>query len=124
MWSARRLDTPQNIIELVWAGKIEPDEVPQANEKLRALIAELNGEPFDCLVDMTQFISFPPSTQHLIAEQQRLVIESGMRRSAVVLKSEAVKAGLNMISKKSGHTTEYHFTDKEEALRFLMSSEQ
>ncbi|GEM_PF-1204111 len=121
MWSAQIIDPKRRIIELVWAGKIQPDEVPQANAQLVELIDQFKGAPFDVLVDMSKFISFPPATQHLIAEQQRLVIEKGMRRSAVVVPSDVVKSGLQMIASKSGHGTEYHFATREEALAFLQS---
>lgn len=122
MWRVELIDPEKRIVELVWAGKIQPEEVPQANEKLLEVIEQFNGQPFDALVDMSEFISFPASTQHLIAEQQRLVIEKGMRRSAVVVPSSVVKAGLNMIASKSGHSTEFHFETREEALTFLQSS--
>lgn len=121
MWRVELIDSKKRIIELVWEGKIQPEEVPQANERLLELIDQFNGQPFDVLVDMSKFISFPTSTQKLIAEQQKLVIEKGMRRSAVVVPSNVVKSGLNMISKKSGHTTEFHFATREEALAFLQS---
>lgn len=123
MWSVELVDPDHRIIELVWSGKISPEEVPQANEKLREVIDQLDGQPFDMIVDMREFISFPAATQHLIAEQQKFVIESGMRRSAVIVKTVAVKAGLNMISRKSGHTREFHFDDREEALKFLREAE-
>lgn len=122
MWSVQLIDPERRILELVWAGKIEPDEVPQANAKLLEIIEQFNGQPFDALVDMSKFISFPAATQHLIAEQQRLVVQKGMRRSAVVVPSSVVQAGLNMIAKKSGLVEEYHFTNRDEALAFLQSS--
>lgn len=123
MWSVELLDPSKRIVELVWAGKIEPEEVPQANARLEEVIDGFNGQPFDVLVDMSKFVSFPASTQHLIAEQQKMVIEKGMRRSAVVVPSNVVKAGLNMIAKKSGHVTEYHFATREEAYAFLQSTD-
>lgn len=122
MWSVELIDPSKRIVELVWAGKIMPEEVEQANEKLVAIIDQFGGQPFDALVNMSDFISFPASTQRLIAEQQKLVIEKGMRRSAVVVPSSVVKAGLNMIAKKSGHDNEYHFENREEALAFLQAS--
>lgn len=123
MWSVQLIDPARRIVELVWAGKIEPEEVPQANARLAEIIDGFNGQPFDALVDMSKFISFPASTQHLIVEQQKMVIEKGMRRSAVVVPSSVVKAGLNMLANRSGHATEYHFATREEALAFLQSDD-
>lgn len=119
MWQVSIIDREQPIIELVWAGKVEPHEVPEANEQIEQCLRTLGGVPFDMLVDTTKLISFPPETQQLIVEQQKWVISKGLRRSAVVTPSAVVNVALDMTRKKSGHTEEFKFGSREEALAFL-----
>lgn len=119
MWSVRILDPEHALLELVWSGKVQPEEVPQANEKLAECIEAIGGRPWDLLVDTSKLISFPPETQRLIVEQQKWVLSQGMRRSAVVTPGAVVNAALDMTRRKSGHTEEYKFSSREEALAFL-----
>lgn len=121
MWSVSILDHNHPIIELVWSGRVEVDEVGQANEKLAECIRAVGKKPFDMLVDTSQLITFPPETQRLIVEQQKWVISMGLRKAAVVVPNNAVKTVLDMTRAKSGHTEEFKFASREEALAFLRS---
>lgn len=38
MWSVSILDPHHPVLELVWSGRVEPEEVAQANEKLSECI--------------------------------------------------------------------------------------
>src|SRR5690606_484202 len=71
------------------------------------------------LVDTSELKSFPPETQRLIVEQQKWVLSQGMRRSAVVTPGAVVNTALDMTRRQSGHTEEYKFSTREEALAFL-----
>jgi len=124
MWSVSIIDREQPIIELVWAGKVQPEEVPQANVKIAECIRELGNRPFDMLVDTSKLISFPAETQRLIVEQQKWVLSEGMRKSAVVTPNEVVNITLDVTRRKSGHSEEYKFRTREEAMAFLKSSKQ
>lgn len=121
MWSVSILDRNHPIIELVWSGRVEASEVGQANEKLADCFRTLGGRPFDMLVDTSKLISFPADTQRLIVEQQKWVLSKGLRRSAVVIPNNVVKSALDMTRQKSGHTEEFKFVSREEALAFLKS---
>lgn len=48
MWSVRILDPEHPLLELVWAGRVQPEEVPQANEKLAECIEAIGGRPWAC----------------------------------------------------------------------------
>ncbi len=122
MWSINILDRDHPIIELVWSGRVEPDEVGQANEKLAECIRIIGNKPFDMLVDTSGLIAFPAETQRLIVEQQKWVLSMGLRRAAVVVPNNAVKTALDMTRAKSGHTEEFKFHTREDALAFLKSS--
>lgn len=122
MWSVAIIDRDHPIIELVWAGKVQPEEVPQANEKIAECIRELGRRPFDMLVDTSKLISFPPETQRLIVEQQKWVISEGLGKAAVVTPNAVINIALDATRKKSGHTEEYKFPTREEALAFLKGS--
>ncbi|MFO7247029.1 MAG: STAS/SEC14 domain-containing protein [Thermaerobacter sp.] len=123
MYKVQLLDPERRIIELVWSGKVQPEEVEEVNQKFLEIIKSFDGKPFDALVDLSTLISFPPETQRGIAEQQKMALEKGLRRSAVVVPSGAVRAGLNTISNKSGLQTEFHFASRQEALAFLQSDQ-
>lgn len=122
MWRVSILDPNHPIIELVWSGRVEPEEVGQANEKLAECFRVIGKKPFDMLVDTSGLITFPAETQRLIVEQQKWVLSMGLRRAAVVVPNSAVKMALDMTRAKSGHTEEYKFPSREEALAFLKSS--
>lgn len=119
MWSVSIIDRDHPIIELVWSGKVQPEEVPQANEKIAECIRALGGRPFDMLVDTSKLISFPPETQRLIVEQQKWVLKQGLGKSAVVTPNAVVNMALDATRRKSGHDEEYKFPTREEALAFL-----
>ena len=70
MWSINILDHDHPIIELVWSGRVEPDEVGQANEKLAECIRIIGNKPFDMLVDTSGLIAFPAETQRLIVDSK------------------------------------------------------
>lgn len=120
MWSVSMIDPKRRLLELVWAGRVEPEEVPQANEKLAEYIRTFNGQPWDLLVDTSKLVTFPPETLKLIVEQQKWVLSQGMRRSAVVTPSQVVNVTLDITRRKSGHEEEYKFSTREGALAFLM----
>lgn len=119
MWSVSILDPHHPVLELVWSGRVEPEEVAQANEKLAECIKAIGGRPWDLLVDTSKLITFPPDTLSLIVEQQKWVLSQGMRRSAVVTPSQVVNVTLDITRRKSGHDQEYKFNTREEALAFL-----
>lgn len=119
VWSARVLDPHHPIVELVWAGKVEAHEVPEANKELEKCFKSLGGRPFDMLVDTSKLIAFTPEAQRAIVEQQKWVISLGLRRSAVVTPNNVVNMALDMTRRKSGLTEEYKFSTREEALAFL-----
>lgn len=119
MWQVSIIDSEQPIIELVWSGKVEPHEVPEANKQIEQCLRSLGNRPFDMLVDTSKLISFPPETQRQIVEQQKWVLSKGLRRSAVVTPNTVVNMALDVTRKKSGHTEEFKFGSREEALAFL-----
>lgn len=119
MWSARVLDRHHPIVELVWAGKVEGHEIPEANQELEKCIKTLGGRPFDMLVDTSKLIAFTPEARKGIVEQQKWVLSLGLRRSAVVTPNAVVNMALDMTRRESGHTEEYKFSTREEALAFL-----
>ncbi|MBO8140927.1 MAG: STAS/SEC14 domain-containing protein [Firmicutes bacterium] len=119
MWSVRILDRDHPIIELVWSGKVEPSEFEAANKKIAECIKEVWANGFDMLVDTSNLVSFGPEAQRLVVEQQKWVISQGLRRSAVVTPGAVVNITLDMIRSKSGHSEEYKFPTREQALAFL-----
>lgn len=122
MWSAQVLDPKHPIIELVWAGRVDADEVPEANAKIAECIQAIGKRPFEMLVDTSKLISFTPAAQRLIVEQQKWVLSEGLKRSAVVTPNAVVNTALDITRRKSGHSEEYKFSTREEALAFLKGS--
>ena len=119
MYQVEILDQDKGIISLHWEGKVTPDEVESANEALKAAKSKIN-KPFDLLVLFNEGMVFLQETQKKIVDHQKLLIDLGMKRAAVVTGNNSlIKMQLNRTAKQSGNQVEFQFDTFEEALEFL-----
>lgn len=119
-WSVQILDRERGILHLVWSGMITSAIIHEVNEALKKSIAELGHAKFDVLVDTSTMLVLPEANQ-TFADHQKLLLQLGMKRAAVVLDANANvgKAQLDRIKKNSGNEVETQWTSYEEALAFL-----
>lgn len=122
MTDAKVLDPSHPIIELVWSGRVGPEDVDRINQKLSECLQEIGNKPFDHLVDSTQIITISPDGQKAIVEHQKWLLEKGMKRAAVITPNAVINSALDMIRSRSEHEHEYKFSSREEALQFLKNS--
>ncbi|PSL40838.1 SpoIIAA-like protein [Salsuginibacillus halophilus] len=119
MWDAGVWDKENNILSIKWSGRVTPDEVAAANEKLQQILQDLAPKSFDVVVEMENLMAFSPETQEAIVEHQRWLLEEGMRYAAVVVDKATAKMQLKRTAKESGHSNEFHFDTIDEAIEFL-----
>ncbi|WP_170119483.1 methyl-accepting chemotaxis protein [Tumebacillus permanentifrigoris] len=118
-WSVKVIDADQRIIELVWSGVITNSIVREVNEGMLQAVASLGNQPFDVLVDTRTMQVVLPEAQEPFAAHQKLLLEKGMKRAAVVLDSRLAKSQLDQVKQNSGNTVETQWGTYEEALAFL-----
>ena len=119
MYEVKIIDKSKKIVGISWIGKVTPDDVRQANDKLAVIMKELASEQFDVLVNMSEITVLLQDTQKEIVKHQEWLLQNGMQRAAVIVSSTIAKMQLKRTAKESEHSNEYHFQSETEALEFL-----
>ncbi|WP_416147968.1 STAS/SEC14 domain-containing protein [Salipaludibacillus sp. HK11] len=120
MHEVKMIDKQNKVIGVSWIGKVSPEDIREANEKLEVLIKPLNQ--FDVLVDMNEITVLLPETQKELVKHQEWLLKSGMQRAAVVVSSNIAKMQLKRTAKESSHAKELHFESQKEALEYLLKT--
>ncbi|WP_078551850.1 STAS/SEC14 domain-containing protein [Bacillus alkalicellulosilyticus] len=123
MWNVDVLNKEKKIISIEWSGKVTPEEVLEANAKLKEGITSLPSKGFDVIVNMSDVTVLIQETQKELVKHQAWLLEMGMKRAAVVVNGAVAKMQLKRTARESSHDNEYHFETPEEALQFLESNE-
>ncbi|MDL4841001.1 SpoIIAA family protein [Aquibacillus rhizosphaerae] len=124
MHDVKVIEKSKNIFGLSWIGNVTPDDVQQVNKKLADIFRSSHTKTFDLIVDMNEITVLLPETQKEIVAHQEWLLESGMKRAAVVVSSALAKLQLKRTAKESSNGNEFHFSTYEEALEFLSEEKQ
>jgi len=114
------IDKQNKFIGVDWIGKVTPEDIQEANDKLALLIKTFRNQAFDVLVDMNEITVLFPETQKELVKHQEWLLENGMQRAAVVVSSNIAKMQLKRTAKQSNHGKELHFESREVALDYLL----
>jgi len=97
------IDKQNKFIGVDWIGKVTPEDIQEANDKLALLIKTFRNQAFDVLVDMNEITVLFPETQKELVKHQEWLLENGMQRAAVVVSSNIAKMQLKRTAKQSNH---------------------
>lgn len=119
MWNVELVNKEKNVIGLTWHGLVKAEDIEAANQSIEAVRGELEGNEFDLLVNMSDFMAFPPDAQAALARHQKWLLSIGMRRAAVACGKAVTKMQLKRTARESGHGKEVQFESLQEARSFL-----
>ncbi|MDG5786756.1 hypothetical protein QA612_04575 [Evansella sp. AB-P1] len=122
MHDVKLLDKEKKILLIKWIGMVEPNEILEANTKLKESIESFSSPGFDLLVDMTNVKVMKQDTRDELVKHQQMLLTLGMNRAAVVVQGALAKMQLNRTTRESKHEREFHFDTYEQAYKYLIAN--
>ncbi|GAK06496.1 hypothetical protein [Geomicrobium sp. JCM 19038] len=122
MYRITIVNVEHKVIGIHWTSELTSEGVEEANRDIERLIQQFSTPGFDVLVYMQDVTAFKPETQKAIVAHQEWLLDVGMQRAAVIVKSQVAKLQLKRTTRQSKHKRELHFLNEDEALSFLIEN--